>query len=445
MSVDQIVHVEDYNIDIGLYYGPLLRGQPHGEGRVACYNGDGYEGQWKEGKFHGQGRYTFANGNVYEGQWVENKRTGYGVFTWPSGDRYEGAFVNSRRHGQGTYRYADGNVFEGAWENGKRNGLGKLTYADGTIKTGRWENSEYIPGSGSIVAPAPTTEYKRVNYTKGYYQGPLVNGKRHGWGKFVWNNGESYRGDFVNGELTGQGVYHFKGGNVYKGEFLEGKMHGQGVMCRPDGSQRQGRWENNVYISGSGKETRPVLGRWEDYLELYDWWDMGLGDTAFYNERFRLLRARGNAQEVVRRKLGGEDLSGVSRGDAIVCRFLLDRFVPKNADRELLARCFYLTEDICKAAGVVAMTLEGNQLRRYRGQALSPSDGLAMEIMAAHYLRKAIRQIQEKRTYRWDYWAAENLKKARKYWRQAGFAAARWERDTMESQILRMEAFLASC
>ncbi len=450
MAEVQKVRVEDYNIDIGLYTGPLLRGKPEGDGRLACYNGDSYEGQWKAGLFHGKGRYVFADGNIYDGEWESGKRTGYGVFTWPAGDRYEGQFANGKRHGQGTYWFSNGNVFTGAWENGKRNGPGKLTYADGSVQTGRWQNSEYVPGSGTITPPAPVREYRRVEYQSSYYEGPIVNGKRHGWGKLVWNDGERYRGDFVNGDRTGQGTYHFKNGSVYKGEFLKNKMHGKGFFRRKDGSSQQGRWENGVYVPGSGTVTPPVLGRWKDYLELYDWWDMGLGNTAFYNERFRLLRARGNAQQIVRSKIGGDDLSGVRRGDVHVCMFILERFVPRGADRELLARCFYLTEQFRKAAGVVAMTIRGNEIRRYLLQELSPSTGLAMEIMAAHYLNKAEYIIQSKRAMvieegfhlNWVYAALRALKTAREYLHQAEYVPAKYEPNFLEIDIEKLEGQL---
>ena len=55
--------------------------------------GDIYEGDFtanKSNKEHGYGKVTQFDGQRYEGDWKEGKRTGKGIKTWSNGDRYEG-------------------------------------------------------------------------------------------------------------------------------------------------------------------------------------------------------------------------------------------------------------------------------------------------------------------------------------------------------------------
>ncbi len=316
---ENAVYVENYNIDIGLYTGQLLRGQPDGEGTLAYYSGTRYEGQWKMGKLHG---------------------------------------------------------------------LGQLR----------------------------------------------------------WTSGDSYRGDFVEGQRTGHGVYRFANGNLYRGDFLNGKFHGKGTFRRADGSRMQGRWKDHAYIADSGLSTQPVTGTEMEYWELYRWWCHYRGNSPAYNDRFRRLRACGNAQEVVRSILGGNDLSSVRGEEAEFCLFLLERFAPYDADRELLARCYYLNRQFAKAAGIAAMAICDSQIRQirlYSPQALSPYEGLAMEILAAQYICRAIRICTEKTAVvvvdgtvlDWRYVMFRNLKMAQDHLTQTKHAAARYQPETLQQEI----------
>ncbi len=62
------------------------------------YDGDVYEGEWKDGKWHGTGVYTHLSGERYEGEWFENEPHGFGVKTWPDGESYEGQWLKGKRH-----------------------------------------------------------------------------------------------------------------------------------------------------------------------------------------------------------------------------------------------------------------------------------------------------------------------------------------------------------
>ena len=45
------------------------------------WEGDKYEGKWKNGKRHGHGTYTWSNGVKFVGEWKDGKRHGHGT-TW---------------------------------------------------------------------------------------------------------------------------------------------------------------------------------------------------------------------------------------------------------------------------------------------------------------------------------------------------------------------------
>ena len=74
----------------------------------------------------------------------------------------------------------------------------------------------------------------------GTYEGPLVDGNRHGTGKFTFNTGvyagNVYEGDWLNDVSHGQGVNKWASGDVYEGGLKDDNMHGQGVFRYADGA-----------------------------------------------------------------------------------------------------------------------------------------------------------------------------------------------------------------
>ena len=189
-------------------------------------DGDSYEGEMKDGKYHGMGTYRWGNGNVYTGE-----------------------YVNGVRQGKGKFAFASGSSYEGEWKNGKYHGKGKWTNADGSYYTGVWENDDIIASTkieypapayaSESVKPAVGAKIERMEYDNGNYEGEMVNGSRHGKGKYTWNNGSEYEGNWVNGKRCGFGVYRSYSKNekdgstylsyIYEGEWKDSKQHGRGV------------------------------------------------------------------------------------------------------------------------------------------------------------------------------------------------------------------------
>ena len=54
--------------------------------QAKVYDGDVYDGEWKNDKREGHGVMRFSNGDQYEGGWKRGKRHGSGVFTWANGN-----------------------------------------------------------------------------------------------------------------------------------------------------------------------------------------------------------------------------------------------------------------------------------------------------------------------------------------------------------------------
>lgn len=70
------------------------------------------------------------------------------------------------------------------------------------------------------------------------YKGDYSNGKRHGYGEIVYNNGDSYNGNWVNNKKEGKGRYFYNfTKTVYSGEWLNNKRHGEGKMKFKNGDK----------------------------------------------------------------------------------------------------------------------------------------------------------------------------------------------------------------
>ena len=51
---------------------------------------------------------------------------------------------------------------------------------------------------------------------------PRVNGKKSGWGKITYMNGDWYEGTFVEDKRNGHGVFYYADGNCQKMYFING-------------------------------------------------------------------------------------------------------------------------------------------------------------------------------------------------------------------------------
>ena len=91
-----------------------------------------YEGDIDvSGERAGSGKMTYADGGYYEGGFVDDKfYCDKGIYHWFDGDEYEGGWKDGERQGVGVFRSADGTVEYSIYEMGATKGGGLVWSAD---------------------------------------------------------------------------------------------------------------------------------------------------------------------------------------------------------------------------------------------------------------------------------------------------------------------------
>ena len=72
------------------------------------------------------------------------------------------------------------------------------------------------------------------------YDGAWFEGKKHGFGREVFPNGQFYLGRFVNDLTQGKVQLTSDNGETYEGQILNGMKHGQGRHRLPNGDIYEG-------------------------------------------------------------------------------------------------------------------------------------------------------------------------------------------------------------
>ena len=103
------------------------------------------------------------------------------------------------------------------------------------------------------------------------YTGNYKEGKTHGQGKYKWKSGGSYEGEYLNGFRHGKGKYLYPNGNVYVGDWVKGNRTGKGILTFPGGDKYEGDYLNNrfhgigtYYDHYQGKYLGKIVGEWVD-------------------------------------------------------------------------------------------------------------------------------------------------------------------------------------
>jgi len=151
-------------------------------------------------------------------------------------------------------RYSDG-TYEGNLINNKREGYGRFIFDDGTIYEGEFFGDK-LNGKGKMV-------WKNG----GLYEGNFLDSKRHGYGKLKWPNGDIYEGEFKNGNPHGIGKLNLINGGIYEGEYEDGKRTGSGKFKWPNGDIYEGEFVDGN-PQGIGKLIRKdgseFKGKWSN-------------------------------------------------------------------------------------------------------------------------------------------------------------------------------------
>ena len=154
-----------------------------------------------------------------------------------------------------TLHYKDGSVYVGQVVNGKRHGRGRRIWESGAFYDGDWRDNKRH-GKGRYIWPSGAV-----------YEGDWRDDKRTGKGKYIWTNGTVYEGDWLNSKRTGKGKYTWPSGSNYEGDFLNGTFHGRGRKVLKNGIVYEGDFLDGK-LSGCGTKTyasgRVESGRFQD-------------------------------------------------------------------------------------------------------------------------------------------------------------------------------------
>lgn len=102
-----------------------------------------YEGEIEKGEKYGLGCYLWYNGNFYNGGWKNGKMTGRGVLYYSNGGILKGNFNNGKMCGLGRGIYANGDMYIGLWKNGMFHGNG-IFYMK---RTNKWQRGDFNNGT----------------------------------------------------------------------------------------------------------------------------------------------------------------------------------------------------------------------------------------------------------------------------------------------------------
>jgi len=238
-----------------------------------------YEGDVDaDGNRQGRGKMIYGSKNYFEGGFVNNKFEGpNGIYRWWDGDEYEGSWKNGERNGIGVFRLANGTVEYSMYEGGQSKGDGIWWSADRktahALVDGEKKMELLIEEAESLAKekfdlPIPELSKKASSTTSatasgrilqsnydlagptvkegprfedfgdmGTYEGELLNGLRQGEGKMWYDSGNSYEGDFTNDKFDGnRGLYRWSDGAKYEGSWKAGSFDGIGIFHSAAGS-----------------------------------------------------------------------------------------------------------------------------------------------------------------------------------------------------------------
>lgn len=233
--------------DGGRYFGPLVDGKLHGEGRLEWEDGTVYTGGFEKGLMSGRGVLKDMDFE-YSGEFRKGHFEGRGELVRGDGTRYLGQFVRGHMEGQGRLETQAGAVYEGDFRRDAFTGEGVLTRKDGSRHAGRFVDWQ-PKGPGRYV----DTE---GNVYEGRFDGSL-----DGPGRKVEADGTTYEGEFKDWLYHGRGALRDANGDRYEGEFANGLYHGQGTLffaaAKHDGRTKDSglwRWGKRVDEAAQRKE-----------------------------------------------------------------------------------------------------------------------------------------------------------------------------------------------
>uniref|UniRef100_A0A3P9LSV3 Si:ch211-146m13.3 n=1 Tax=Oryzias latipes TaxID=8090 RepID=A0A3P9LSV3_ORYLA len=292
------------------YQGTWAQGKRHGIG-VESKGRWEYRGEWTQGF---KGRYgqleSRASGARYEGTWSNGLQDGYGTETYSDGGTYQGQWLAGMRHGYGVRQSVPYgmaavilfplrtsiNSLRSDHSHGPPAALedsGPTTPSDGMVAG--LAGSPVGRGGFALMAPS---EAERQRKRKGRFRQSILSGLKlrrsesksslasqlSKQSSFCSEAGmstvssaasegvseseqgspvdatvtEMYAGEWRSDQRAGWGVSRRSDGLHYAGEWAANKRHGYGCTTFPDGTKEEGKYKQNVLVSGKRKNLIPL-------------------------------------------------------------------------------------------------------------------------------------------------------------------------------------------
>lgn len=178
------------------------------------------------------------NGN-YKINWEDGARKGTGTITFNQTHTYEGEFMDgiANPNGKGKIVYTDGSLYEGDVVNGKYHGFGKYTSKDHTI-TGNFSNDNV---EGQAIS----------EYANGWkYDGSWKDNKYNGKGTLTTDVG-TLKAQFSDHKVLGKGTCTYNNGAIYVGTFNNDyQTNGFGIITYVDKDTFEGEFKDGLMKKG---------------------------------------------------------------------------------------------------------------------------------------------------------------------------------------------------
>ena len=206
------------------------------------------QGTFVEGRITGCVLVRFHDGAAYNGPWIDSQCTRgkhhRGTWKTPGDIVYIGSTVdhhfdvdhiNGERY---EVKYPFGETYIGPLLNGRRHGWGICKYSHGGEYVGQWWHDRRH-GFGRMVM------FDDALGGGVLYEGPWRHDKEHGRGRTRFPDGSSYEGEYRYGLWHGIGIRHYANGDVYNGDFKQSMRYGRGVLKYNDQRTYRGEFEND--------------------------------------------------------------------------------------------------------------------------------------------------------------------------------------------------------
>lgn len=99
----------------------------------------------------------------------------------------------------------------------------------------------------------------KYTYDNGYYEGFWLNGKKSGYGIYVWSESDTYLGNWRENKMDGFGQSVFASGNEYVGGYSNGKYEGYAIYYNKAKDKNEfNKYSNGSFVSATPMESNGV-------------------------------------------------------------------------------------------------------------------------------------------------------------------------------------------